>query len=167
MQRIASSISALAGAFLVAACGGGDAPKRAASRQAAHGITVTLPAGWRRAPSSLTPHLTDPHEVVAVGTYDLRYRRTDCAQIPGSALEDLGATDAFVTVQERGRGSSSIGFAARPKHFGPRLGGPAEVSPTRTPAQTGRPRPRTLQLDQRFSMELRVTILAARSRFSS
>jgi hypothetical protein len=129
MRRIVCSIGALAGTLLVAACGGGDnGPKPVASRQTAHGITVTLPAGWQRAPRSLTPQLTDPREVVAVGTYKLRYRPTDCAQIAGSALEDLGATDAFVTVQERGRGSSRSGFPARPKHFGPDLGGAADAS---------------------------------------
>ena len=39
-----------------------------------------------------------------------------------SALEDLGPTDAFVTIQERGLnpGASWEGFAPRPEHFGPR-----------------------------------------------
>jgi hypothetical protein len=92
-------------------------------------IAVTLPAGWQLAPRSLTPHLTDPREVVAAATYPLRYRTTACAHMPGSALEDLGPQDAFVTLQERGldRRSSWKGFPARPRHFGPRLDGASEA----------------------------------------
>jgi hypothetical protein len=49
--------------------------------------------------------------------------------MPGSALEDLGPGDAFVTLEERGLdpGSTWIGFPARPAHFGPELGGPSEA----------------------------------------
>jgi hypothetical protein len=97
-------------------------------RYAAHGVSVELPPGWQAAPGSLTPHLSDPREVMSVGTYPLRYRTTACAHMAGSALEDLGPEDAFVTVQERGAGASSSGFPPRPAHFGPRLGGPSEAS---------------------------------------
>jgi hypothetical protein len=130
MSRTALAATALAAALLLAACGGDDAAKPAASTHTAHGITVALPAGWQRAPRSLTPHLTDPREVVAVATFPLRYRRTLCAHMPGSALEDLGPSDAFVTLMERGldRRSSWKGFPARPKHFGPRLGAGSEAS---------------------------------------
>lgn len=129
MPRAASALTAFATTLLLAACAGGDAAKPAASKHTAHGITVTLPAGWQRAPRSLTPHLTDPREVVAVATFPLRYRRTPCAHMPGSALEDLGPTDAFVTLQERGLdpGSSWKGFPARSKQFGLRLGGSADA----------------------------------------
>ncbi|MEY2440843.1 MAG: hypothetical protein QOJ46_269 [bacterium] len=130
MRRTVFSATALAAALTLAACGADDAAKPAASKHDAHGIAVTLPRGWQRAPRSLTPHLTDPREVVAVGTFPLRYRRTLCAHMPGSALEDLGPRDAFVTLQERGldRGSSWKGFPRRPKHFGPRLGAASEAN---------------------------------------
>jgi hypothetical protein len=129
MRRTVSSATALAAALLLAACGGDGAAKPVASKHTAHGITVTLPAGWQRAPRSLTPHLSDPREVVAVGTFPLRYRRTACAHMPGSALEDLGPRDAFVTLMERGldRRSTWKGFPKRPKHFGPRLGPGSEA----------------------------------------
>ena len=89
-----------------------------------------LPSGWRAAAESLTPHLTDPREELAVATFPLRYRETACAHMPGSALEDLGQSDAFVTLEERGLdpGSSWVGFPARPARFGPSLGGPSEAS---------------------------------------
>jgi hypothetical protein len=114
----------LATALAVAACGGEDPPQT----HTAHGLTVTLPPGWQAAPRSLTPHLRDPREVLAVGTFPLRYRRTDCAHMPASALEDLGDDDAFVTLMERGRDSSPRGFPVRPARFGPRLGGPSEAA---------------------------------------
>jgi hypothetical protein len=95
-----------------------------------HGLTVALPGGWQAATESLTPHLTDPREELAVATFPLRYRETGCAHMPGSALEDLGPGDAFVTLEERGLDPRStwVGFPARPARFGPSLGGPSEAS---------------------------------------
>jgi hypothetical protein len=123
----------LCGALAVAGCGAAD--KRAAApppteRFEAHGLSVALPPRWRPAPRSLTPALSDPREVLAVATYALRYRRTACAHVAGSALEDLGSDDAFVTLQERGvdRASAWSDFPERPAHFGPGLGGPSEAS---------------------------------------
>lgn len=92
-----------------------------------HGLFVALPAGWQAAPSSLTPHLTDPREELAVATFPLRYHEGGCAHMPVSALQDLGPRDAFVTLQERGIGATENGFPARPGHFGPALGGTSEA----------------------------------------
>ena len=96
----------------------------------AHGLTAKLPQGWHAATESLTPHLTDPREELAVATFPLRYRPTGCAHVAGSALDDLGPGDAFVTLQERGLGvpDGEGDFPARPAHFGPELGGPSEAS---------------------------------------
>jgi hypothetical protein len=125
-----AALAALAASVLLAACGGADdrAPEPVTYQR--HGVTATLPAGWQHAARSLTPNLTDPREVVALGTYPLRYRRTGCAHMPSSALDDLGPRDALVTLQERGRDprSSWRGFPKRPAHFGPRLGGSSEAS---------------------------------------
>ena len=41
----------------------------------AHGLTGELPLGWQSATVSLTPHLTDPREELAVATFPLRYRQ--------------------------------------------------------------------------------------------
>jgi hypothetical protein len=133
--RVVAGIAALAVASLLPSCGEG-LPERAASapakpvRFAARGLSVELPVGWQAAASSLTPHLVDPREVLAVGTFPLRYRESDCAHVAGSALEDLGPADAFITLQERGidPGSSWPDFPRRPAHFGPQLGGPSEAS---------------------------------------
>jgi hypothetical protein len=89
-------------------------------------VTVRLAPGWRAAGASLTPHLVDPREVLAVGTYPLRYRPGGCAQVAVGALADLGRTGAFLTLQERGIGSTA--FPPRPARFGPGLGGPSEAA---------------------------------------
>jgi hypothetical protein len=108
------------------------AAARPAAREAtvhAHGLTVRLPRGWQSAAESLTPHLVDPREELAVATFPLRYRETRCAHVPGSALEDLGPGDAFVTLQERGLGAATgPAFPPRPARFGPALGGSSEAS---------------------------------------
>jgi hypothetical protein len=124
-MKLPAIVSALMAALLLAACGG---EQDTTTTRTAHGLTATLPAGWHSASRSLTPHLVEPREVLAVATYPLRYRETECAHVAGSALEDLGPTDAFVTLQERPPGPSARGFPRRPKHFGPRLGGPSEAA---------------------------------------
>ena len=122
----------MSAALLIMACGA-EPPERVASALpsvVANGLIAQLSAGWQAAPSALTPHLQDPREVLAIGTYPLRYRETDCAHVPGSALEDLGPGDALVTLQERGldRGSLWSGFPERPARFGPELGSRSEAS---------------------------------------
>jgi hypothetical protein len=105
------------------------APSTAPTTVSAHGLSAELPPGWQPASESLTPDLTDPREELAVGTYPLRYRQTGCAHMPGSALEDLGPADAFVTLEERGLGvpDGEADFPPRPAQFGPALGGPSEA----------------------------------------
>jgi hypothetical protein len=135
---LARPLAAVALAAALAGCGQmtgqttAQAPRPAARPTAyhVHGLTAMLPDGWHHASGSLTPALADPREVLAVGTFALRYRRTGCAHVPGSALEDLGAGDAFLTLEERGLepGSTWPDFPARPAHFGASLGGPSEAS---------------------------------------
>jgi hypothetical protein len=80
----------------------------------ADGIRFTIPPGWRAAATSLTPHLTDPHEVLTVGTGPLPAGGR-CAQFPSAALAALRPTDALVTVQERLGSVKS--FPPRPRRF--------------------------------------------------
>jgi hypothetical protein len=104
----------------LALAGCGAAAQATPDTFSAHGLTVDLPEGWQQADGKLT-RLEDPREVLAVGTFPLRYRQVGCYQMPSSALEDLGADDALVTLQERGADphSSWTDFPARPAHFGP------------------------------------------------
>jgi hypothetical protein len=146
-MRIVSS-ACIVMALGMAGCGEASAPPRPAQRTVAqrarqatpspaaspitvraHGLTAELPPGWQAASESLTPHLIDPREELAVGTYPLRYRATACAHLPGSALEALGPGDAFVTLEERGLGvpDGEADFPSRPSRFGPGLGGPSEA----------------------------------------
>ena len=105
-------------------CGGGDRHSGGSSRSGGparethlvsyrssrRGYTVSYPRSWQRARVRLTPHLTDPREVLTLGTRPLR-PGGPCAQAPGNALHDLGSDDALISVQER---------AGRPVDFPPR-----------------------------------------------
>ena len=123
---------ALASTLAVTACGEepASAPLPQLVTDHTHGLAVELPPGWRQATASLTPGLLDPREVLSAATFPLRYQPTGCAHVAGSALDDLGPHDAFVTLQERGRDRDSTwrDFPPRPAHFGPELGGPSEAS---------------------------------------
>jgi hypothetical protein len=111
-------------ALTVAVAGCGEQARSAPPEPAGystHGLSVDLPPGWEPAAQSLTPTLVDPREQLSVGTYPLRYRQMGCAHVPSSALADLGDSNAFVTIEERGRapGADWSEFAPRPAHFGP------------------------------------------------
>jgi hypothetical protein len=118
---------ALAAALVLPACGQRTAasPRAQLVNDSVHGFAVELPPGWQRATASLTPNLDDPREILSVATFPLRYRETDCGHVPTSALDGLGPSDAFVTLQERGLDPNSTwpDFPSRPAHFGPQLGG--------------------------------------------
>ena len=134
-------MKALAIAVVALALSGCGEAARSATRapesttQSAHGLTVELPAGWQGADGKLT-RLEDPREVLAVGTYPMRYREAGCAQMPSSALEDLGPGDALVTLLERGADSHSTwpDFPQRPTHFEPTPGDPNSDAPACAPS---------------------------------
>jgi hypothetical protein len=92
------------------AAGGGTAGSPARG----DGLRFTIPAGWHAARGSLTPHLTNPREVLTVGTGSLPAGGR-CAQFPSAALTAIRPTDALVTVQERL--GSPRSFPARPRRF--------------------------------------------------
>jgi hypothetical protein len=120
----------LAATLTAAACGAQEASvsSPAEATFGAHGVTVGLPPGWGPAPAPLT-RTTDPREVLAVGTFPLRYRPTGCNHLPTSALEDLGPRDALVLLTERGFDAASDwpDFPPRPERFGPALGVASEA----------------------------------------
>ncbi len=80
---------------------------------ARYGVDVSVPAGWHIAPRSLTPHLTDPREIVTATTFPPVTSARACTQWPDVRL---GPGDALVTVQER---AGRIAFAPRPRRFEP------------------------------------------------
>jgi hypothetical protein len=113
------------------ALGGCNDEQRSASPSSyvSHGLTVQLPSGWHGTRAILTPNLGDPKQVLAAATYPLRYRSHNCAQVPASALQDLGRTGGFVELEERrpvGPADPSE-FPPRPRHFGPGLGTRSEA----------------------------------------
>ena len=79
------------------------------------GYEVRVPPGWHRAKSSLSPSLVDPREILAIATFRLRAGEELC-----DALQRVPPADAFLTVQERGRGAyGEPGFPPRPRAFEP------------------------------------------------
>jgi hypothetical protein len=119
---VALVVAAAAGVMLlVVARPGPREPERQAVSQWTHysvpryGLDVSLPKGWHLAPRTLTPHLLDPHEIMSATTFGAGAPLEGCAQLPAAALRRMGATDALVSVQERGKGSPAN--APRPLHF--------------------------------------------------
>lgn len=83
------------------------------------GYNVRFPRDWRRASQTLTPKVSDPRNILALGTFPLRYRPTDCEAFAGSAQADLRSRDVLITVQERGLDPESDWrtFPQRPARF--------------------------------------------------
>lgn len=81
------------------------------------GLGVHVPEGWQVASQSLTPNLGDPREILSLGTAPMRPGGS-CAQQPVRALDALGPTDAFISIQER---RSEAGNPPRPRSFQAKL----------------------------------------------
>lgn len=77
-------------------------------------VSVHVPAGWHVELGSLTPNLDDPREILSLGTAPMPVGGDRCAHQPENALEAMGPSDAFVSVQER-RGDAS--YPPRPGSF--------------------------------------------------
>jgi hypothetical protein len=99
-------------------------------RSADWGYSVRFPDGWQRATESLTPALTEPREILSLGTFPLSYAERDCAHVPTSALERMSEEDVFLTIQERcvDPGSEWIDFPPRPERFSFEPGRGSEAS---------------------------------------
>jgi hypothetical protein len=90
----------------------------------ARDFSVSYPADWNVAEENLTPQLSEPAEILSLGTFPLRAGRDidDGLRFFGppvapKALEDMTSGDAFVSLQESG---ADVGlFDPRPDRFGP------------------------------------------------
>ncbi|MDQ1457022.1 MAG: hypothetical protein QOH28_2642 [Actinomycetota bacterium] len=85
-------------------------------------VQIEYPPDWNVAPAVLTPHLSDPHEVLALGTFTMAPADHNCAHIPVNALEQMSPTDAFIWITERTGTDNDPAW-----NFGPR---PASIDPT-------------------------------------
>ena len=93
------------------------APMPTTATVAPHGFTVTYPSDWTPASEILTPALTDPREIFALGTYPLRPGGPTCSNFPVNAIEDLGPTDALIWLTERQDVSGNVSTPTRPSAF--------------------------------------------------
>jgi hypothetical protein len=75
-------------------------PRWEAYRDEPDGFSIDVPPRWVVSPGSLTPSLTDPREILAVGTGALLAGGDRCAHVPERALDALGPADALVTLVE-------------------------------------------------------------------
>jgi hypothetical protein len=85
-------------------------------------VQVTYPPDWNVAAAVLTPHLSDPHEILALGTFTMAPADHNCAHIPVNALEQMSPADAFIWITERTGTDNDPAW-----NFGPR---PASIDPT-------------------------------------
>jgi hypothetical protein len=93
------------------------APAAGTTTEAPHGFTVTYPSDWTPASEILTPTLSDPREIFALGTYPLRPGGPTCSNFPVNAIEDLGPTDALIWLTERQDVSGNVSIPTRPSAF--------------------------------------------------
>ena len=92
------------------------APAWISHADATLGYSIRYPESWRRATERMS-RITDPWELLSIGTAPLRWQHTDCEAFAGAAASSMGARDVVLTVWERGGAGSA--FPARPPRFGP------------------------------------------------
>lgn len=105
----------------------------------ARGMGVAVPPGWSVAGTRLAGALSDPHEILAMGTGPM-VAGGPCGNEPTRAIRAAAPRGAFVTVQERSTASTAGGlrdaspaltlgdYAPRPRHFD--LGRATSAQPT-------------------------------------
>jgi hypothetical protein len=107
------TVAVIVAGLVLSSCGADEEPSAPAAAVAPAGMTrftderrgfeVTFPTGWVRAETVLTPSLSDPLEILSVGTIDPvpNDASSACAQHPVATMERVGPRDVFVTIQER------------------------------------------------------------------
>ena len=128
-KALSGVLASVLAAILLAACGyenekastpPAPAPEPAPAWTIYHDsdgrFRISYPSGWLRSSQSLTPGLVDPREIVSIGTSNMRPGGELCAHLPANALEDLGAEDAFLSIEERAE-PNLADYAPRPVRF--------------------------------------------------
>jgi hypothetical protein len=84
------------------------------------GFAISFPPSWRRATESMS-RISEPRELVSLGTTVLRRHATDCEAFAGSAGASMDGDDVVITLWERGHDPRSEwrDFPPRPRRFGP------------------------------------------------
>jgi hypothetical protein len=92
-------------------------------RDATDGLTVEVPDGWVVADENLTPWLSEPSEILSLGTFPLRVSehpedglRIWDAPVAPAAFADMTAVDVLLSLQER-EGGLGGGDLPRPASF--------------------------------------------------
>jgi hypothetical protein len=101
------------------------------------GVSVEIPNGWQPARHPIS-RVSDPREVLAVGTFELRFRAGNCDPFAGQAQQDAVPDGVFILLQESAPYAPEPGprqFVPRPAHFGPDFGDGGAVGCSRGPAQ--------------------------------
>jgi hypothetical protein len=113
-----------AGVLVAAGCGGdaiADEGGWLRHEDSGQGLGVLYPEDWNRSTTTLTRSLTEPRELLSLGTHGLRPGSELCAQMAGNALDDMSELDAFISVQEREVSSDAPpgaeSFPMRPDDF--------------------------------------------------
>jgi hypothetical protein len=122
----------LVAGLVLASCGGGEERPAPVAAVAPAGMTrfiderrgfeLTFPSAWMRAETVLTPALTEPREILSVGTVRpvANGGSSACAQHPVETMARVGPRDAFVTIQERTNQVSGEMVAGPPQMAGVR-----------------------------------------------
>jgi hypothetical protein len=86
------------------------------------GFGIGFPGSWQLAGERMS-RISEPRELLSVGTTALRRHATDCEAFAGAAGVSMGARDVVVTVWERGYDGDAdwLDFPPRPERFGPTL----------------------------------------------
>jgi hypothetical protein len=84
------------------------------------GYSISFPPSWQLATERIS-RLTEPRELLSMGTTALDWHPTDCEAFAGAAGVSMGPRDVMITVWERGydRDSAWLDFPPRPDRFGP------------------------------------------------
>jgi hypothetical protein len=98
---------ALIAGFLLSSCGDDERGSAAATTtrfsDERRGFEITYPHSWNRAGIVLTPNLSDPVEILSVGTVRpvANTPSSACAQNPVETMARVGPRDVFFTILER------------------------------------------------------------------